>query len=97
VNAYSECETNRELLAQCLAVTVPLWIEHHRAHGPAFRAWRARYCTRVVSERGDVLLFRTKKAGAAGEVFNRLAEGLALATLETGEVDAYGLHFKART
>lgn len=44
---------------------------------------RAEVCAKEVASKGDVLMYGSKRAGAAGDVFNRLAEGMACLLLIT--------------
>lgn len=96
-NPYGPSSATRDLLRIALECAVPLWIEQLRDRDPSYLLERARVCGQVLAEKGDVLQFKSKKAGASAEAFNRLAEGLACAALlADGGGTFLGLHFEAR-
>ncbi len=66
-----------------LAGAVPMWLIELAPKGYEYWNKRRSVCSQAVAEKGDVLMYGSKKVGAAGEVFNRLAEGLALLCLIT--------------
>jgi hypothetical protein len=88
----------RALLAATLEVAVPLCMLT-LAQLPADRretvrlAWAAD-AVEPVASRGDALMYGGKK-GAAADVFNHLARGLAALAYQPGGVDFAGLHFEA--
>jgi hypothetical protein len=80
----------RMLLRASLEAAVPLWYFELRGQPKAVLERRARQCGQVLSEKGDCLQFggKSKSSKAAtAEAFNRLAEGLAAATLLGQDVD----------
>jgi hypothetical protein len=81
-----------ELLAVHLAVAVPLWIERYRHSNAEEATRRAHICVQTVAEHGDVILYRSK--GETAEAFNRLAEGIAIASFQAGGITIFGLHFE---
>lgn len=83
------------VLAETLALAVPLWIWDLRGLTDDQRAARARRCSAMVAERGDVLMFGSKSRGKAAEVFNALAEGIACAAYLPGGIDFAGRHWCA--
>lgn len=84
----------QEHLRLCLELSVPIWIEQLRHQSTSYLLDRAKICGQVVAERGDVLQFKNKKAGASADAFNRLAEGLAaMALTAQGGVTFLGLTF----
>ncbi len=64
-----------------LQLAVPLWLDERRGWPPEILQRRARECSAVVAEHGDVLMFKGKKAENAGHAFNHLADGMACALL----------------
>jgi hypothetical protein len=66
-----------------LAGAVPMWLVELAPKGYDYWEKRRSVCSQAVAEKGDVLMYGSKKPGAAGEVFNRLAEGIALLCLIT--------------
>lgn len=84
-----------ELLHETLALAVPLWIERCARLGPKGRRMRAQVCANHVGTYGDLIQFRGSKPGRSGEVFNRLAEGIAIAAFQPGGITAFGWHFEA--
>lgn len=84
----------QDLLRLNLELAVPLWIEQLRHQPVAHLLERARICGAFVAEKGDIIQWRGKKAGASAEAFRRLAEGLAcLALVADGGVTFLGLTF----
>ena len=47
-----------------------------------------------ILEKGDVLMFGSKKSGEVAEVFNTLACNIAILSYAPGGVDCFGLHFE---
>ena len=83
------------LLTLSLSVAVPMWIERLRGYTDEDRDARARVCSQAIAEKGDVVLYRSKKKGETADAFNRLAEGIACLAFAPGGVHALGLHFEA--
>lgn len=83
------------VLASTLALAVPLWIWELRDLTDNQRAARARRCSAMIAERGDVLMFGSKSRGKCAEVFNALAEGIACAAYLPGGMDFAGRHWCA--
>lgn len=82
------------LLRLTLEAAVPLWA--HRLRKLPWRAVeeRARACAEVVAEKGDVILYKSKRRGATADAFNHLAEGLACLSFVRGGVRVFGIHFE---
>jgi len=78
---------------ESLAFFVPMWIYEIRGLTDEQRVARARRCSAIVAERGDVLQFSGGKPGKATEVFNALAEGLACAAYQPGGITFAGRHW----
>ena len=58
---------------------------------------RKEECAKIIAEKGDVILYKSKTRGRSGEAFNALAEGVAiLALIAKGGVQMFGLHFDAQ-
>jgi len=84
------------LLRTALQVSVPLYMAR-LAQEPWSRILvRARECAQVVAEKGDIILFRSKKPGQTAVVFNHLAEGIACLAFAPGGVKIFELHFQAQ-
>lgn len=71
------------LMDACLAGAVPMWLIELEPKGIDYWMKRKETCAQEVAAKGDVLMYGSKKVGQAGEVFNRLAEGIALLCLIT--------------
>lgn len=71
------------LMDAALAGAVPMWLIELAPKGEDYWMRRKDVCAQLVAEKGDVLMYGSKKVGAAAEVFNRLAEGIALLCLIT--------------
>jgi len=91
----SDCG-NEELLKLTLQAAVPMWIEtlKRRPFDDVMR--RAAAAGQVIAERGDVILYKSKKKGQTAAAFNSLAEGIACLAFARGGVRFLGLHFEAR-
>lgn len=89
-----------DLLPISLSAAVPIWIHKVRQNGRV--AWEARMAdksaewSQALAERGDRLLYRSKKAGETAELFNILAECLAHMAFVPGGVKSFGSHWEAR-
>lgn len=60
-----------------------MWLAELKDRDIEFLQRRAQVCSQAIAEKGDMLMYGSKKKGAAGEVFNRLAEGMACLCLIT--------------
>jgi hypothetical protein len=76
------------VLPTALSAAVPLWIfDIYERGGPTTEDWmRLQSLGRLLAERGDQLLFRGARAGETAEVFNALAEALAILSFLPGGV-----------
>lgn len=89
--------TADQLLPLTLSVAVPLRVvEYQRRGGPtdADRE-RVREFASVLGAKGDILQFGGGKPGEVAEVFNGLADALAVLAFQPGGVHAFGHHFQA--
>lgn len=87
-----------QLLAIGLSAAIPLRIAELKAKGgPDDDDYeRARQYSRTLAERGDVLMFRGGKPGEAAELFNRLAEAVAVMAFAPGGITLFGDHWEAK-
>jgi hypothetical protein len=85
-------------LLPALGVAVPLWVHDlYRNGGPTPADWqRLSQMGHIFAERGDVLLFGGSRPGETAELFNQLAEALALLAFLPGGVRFGRLHFEAQ-
>lgn len=67
----------------CLIGAFPMWLAELKDQPIDYLQRRASVCAQQIGEKGDALMYGSKKKGAAGEVFNRLAEGMACLCLIT--------------
>jgi hypothetical protein len=90
-------DVKSHLLTTCLQAAVPLRILEYRGRGgPGPEdVERARRAARTVAEKGDILMFRGAKPGQTAEVFNALADGLAVLAFCPGGVKFLGQHWEA--
>jgi hypothetical protein len=79
------------------AAAVPLRIAEYKARGGPAAAdiGRAREFGRVLGEKGDALLFRGKR-GEPAELFNRLADAVAVMAFCPGGVKVFGELFEVK-
>lgn len=82
-----------DALMETLALAVPLRIWELQSRTPEQRCVIAKRCAQVVGERGDNLMFGSKRKGETAQVFNALAEGLAVAAYQPGGVTFAGRHW----
>ncbi len=82
-----------ELLPVALQAAVPLWIERVRHMTPGQRQARAAELADVITERGDVILYRRARRGESAAAFNALAEALAIGAFQPGGVTVFGSHW----
>ncbi len=83
------------LLQGMLSLAVPLWVERLRGRTWAEIAERAQVCAQIVAEKGDIILYRSKKPGESAKAFNALAEGIACLSFSPGGVKLLGLSFES--
>lgn len=88
-------ENRRSLLTTTLQLAVPLWIERLRHAGWDHVQERARTCSQIVAEKGDIIQFKSKKPGESAAAFNALAEGIACLAFCPGGVTVFGDHWEA--
>lgn len=82
--------TSEHLLVGMLELAVPMWVEKVARYTPEHRAERQRICSETIGSKGDVILYKSKKAGESADAFNHLAEGLALLAFAPGGVKVFG-------
>ncbi len=84
-------------LLPALGAAVPLWVHDlYRNGGPTPADWQTLgQLGYQLAERGDILLFGSSRPGETAELFNRLAEALALLAFLPGGVRFGSLHFEA--
>ena len=87
---------DEELLKTALSAAVPLHIAELRRRPWSELQERAAVAAQVVAEKGDVILYRSKKKGETAAAFNKLAEGLVICAFAPGGVTIFGLHFEAK-
>jgi hypothetical protein len=85
-------------LVIALMAAVPIRIELlRRQGGPGPDDWdKATAFGAVLAEKGDVLMFGSKKKGEAADLFNGLAHALACMAFLPGGVVAFGQHWEAK-
>ena len=98
--SYTKEQTQSQLLANttlpiALSAAVPLRIADLKARGgPSAADLNAcKDISRLIAEKGDVLLYGGKSHEAA-YVFNRLAQGIAVLAFLPGGVTCFGQHWE---
>lgn len=84
------------LLTSMVNVAVPLWIDALRSLSWPQRRVLAHECAQIVAEKGDIILYKSKKKGETATAFNALAKGIALLAFAPGGVKCFGSHFIVR-
>lgn len=84
-------------LATSLSAAVPLWIEEFVQKGYSFADVTkiASESCQMIAEKGDLILFKSKKKGETAAAFNALAKGIAALAFVPGGVRTFGMHFEA--
>jgi len=88
--------SNEGMLGISLSAAVPLWIEELKDREWEYIMKRARECSQVIAEKGDIILYKSKKPGGSAEAFNRMAEGVACLAFCLGGVTLFGQHWEAK-
>lgn len=91
-----QLEHVRQVMRIALSAAVPLWIMQLKRLSEAERLELARLAGQTIAEKGDVLQFGSKKKGAAAEVFNQLAKGIAALSFAPGGVTFLGDHWETK-
>ncbi len=86
---------DKTLLTCSLECAVPLWILQLQQQPWSYIAQRAKECSQIVAEKGDIILFRSGKKGETAKAFNALAEGVACLAFVPGGVTLFGCHWQA--
>jgi hypothetical protein len=73
-----------------------LWIEELKDREWEYIMKRARECSQVIAEKGDIILYKSKKLGESANAFNRMAEGVACLAFCPGGVKFLGQHWEAK-
>jgi hypothetical protein len=83
-------------LATSLSAAVPLWVEEFVQKGMSLDEVFvvAKGSAQVIAEKGDLILFRSKKHGETASAFNALAKGIAALSFVPGGVTTFGQHFE---
>ncbi len=84
------------LLAMSLSAAVPLWALKLRQRPWAEIQARLPKLGQVIAEKGDVILFRSKKKGETAAAFNALAEAIAALSFAPGGVTLFGQHWESQ-
>ena len=96
----SEFIQNEALLLTSLEVAVPLRLLEMVESSGGHLNWnrdvvpRTQELATVIGEKGDVILFRSKKKGESAKAWASLVEALALLSLAPGGVKFRGLHWR---
>lgn len=77
-------------LENSLMLAFPLWYEELKQKPMSYIESRRSICSQVIAEKGDIIMYGSKKKGAAGEAFNKFAEGVAVLVLITGHKVPFG-------
>lgn len=87
-----------DILCVSLSAAVPLRIlEYQSRGGPSDSDFeRVRGYAEILGEKGDILQFRSKKKGETAEIFNKVADGLAVMAFCPGGVKFRELRFEAK-
>ena len=87
---------NGGLLPIALSAAVPLWIHRLKQQPWTEIEKRLPELSKVLTEKGDVILFRSDKPGKTAAAFNALAEAMAVLSFVPGGVTAFGQHYEGQ-
>jgi uncharacterized protein YqjF (DUF2071 family) len=82
------------LLPVALAAAVPLWAHQLKQKPWAEIQARLPELSNIISEKGDIILYRSNKKGETAKAFNALAEAIAALSFAPGGVRAFGQHWE---
>ena len=85
-------------LSSALSAAVPLYIDElKKKGGPDETDFKqATELSKILGERGDVLLFGSKKKGETAEMFNGVAKALGVLSFVPGGVTLFGSHWETK-
>jgi hypothetical protein len=85
-------------LSIALSAAVPLWVLNIQGHGGVNNQdiQKSREFSHTLGEKGDVLLFGSKKKGEEADLFNRLAHSIAVLSFCPGGVTLFGQHWETQ-
>jgi len=87
---------SEHLLQTALQAAVPLWqMELQRVPWADIEPTLAE-ASKLICEKGDLLLFGGGRKGEVAEVFNATARGIAALSFAPGGIAAFGQHWEAR-
>lgn len=88
----------QSLLSVSLSAAVPLRIMRmYEKGGPDDADFiRARKAGELLGEKGDLLMFKSKKEGETAKVFNETAHAIAVLSFCPGGIDIFGQHFEGK-
>lgn len=81
-------------LSDFLMLAVPLWAMRCQRMPLNELIKKCGDISQVIGEKGDIILFKTKKEGESAKAFNRLAEGIAILSFVPGGVTFMGTHYE---
>jgi len=94
----NKMELNKNSIEIALSTAVPLliqqWIERGKPKQEDFEELEAKNISKLLGEKGDVLLFGSKKKGEVARVFNELAEAIAILSFLPGGIRIFGAHWE---
>ena len=80
-----------------LEIAVPLWwisLELPGSFDTIQKSGLIETIGTLLSEKGDLLFYQSKKKGETAEVFNVLAKGMAFASVAPGGFDLFNFHWE---
>ena len=85
------------LLSETMRFAIPLHIELLKERGgpTADDMAKAQGTSKILGERGDILLHGGGKKGECAEIFNRTAHAIAVLAFAPGGVEVFGTRFDA--
>lgn len=86
-------DTKLALLQAALGASVPLRVAELSERPLGELMARAPELAQVIAEKGDVILYRSKKRGGTAAAFNALAEAVAILSFAPGGVTVFDCHF----
>lgn len=85
---------NEALLTGMLELAVMAWTPRLQATPWSVLRERMAECGRIIAEKGDNILYKSKKKGESAKAFNAMAEAVTILSFAPGGIKIFGMHFE---
>ena len=89
---------NQNTLAITLSTAVPVWIMSLQDKGgPTKKDFdELKETSKLLGEKGDILLFGGGKKGECANIFNKTAKAIAVLSFLPGGIEIFGMRFETK-